>query len=530
MRQSTATAHGTGCSRPSGSTAGTGSADAGETEELRSRHAAYFVRFTERAAPHLFGAEQLDWLRLMGADADNVHMAIRAAVAAGDTHAAVGLVSGFGWYWWLRSLKKEAVDLAALALRGAPVAAQAIEAWDKEALAGEARGEGGLTWLERLATAYGMAGMLTMDSPRHAESVAWLREAEDLARWLDQPPGSAGTGPPPIAQDGPITVHAIAALAGPLRVMVESGMRLEPHLLDEAVSDPYPWIGALGRVLRGQFSLNQGRRIDQAEADFRAAVATFENLGERWGLAMALSGLAQIEEWRDERAAAAHYEQAAGLAGELGTTEDEAQFRLHLARVLWHLGGADRDRCRAELARALRDADRLGWPEVTAYANYVAGNLARLDGDLATARERLDLAARVADGGGSLGQISAVTFTAIGHLAAAEGDLAAARSWHDHALKAALATGDSPVVAEVLTGMADVAVREGDALRAATLLGAAEGVRGTRNRSDDDGARVTAAARALLSPADYGAAFQRGGEVTLATLEAATDGVLTPGA
>ena len=103
-------------------------ADAGETEELRRRHAAYFLRFAERAAPHLFGAEQLDWLRRMGADADNVHMAIRGAVAAGDTDAAVGLVSGFGWYWWLRSMKKEASDLAALALRGAPVAAQAIEA------------------------------------------------------------------------------------------------------------------------------------------------------------------------------------------------------------------------------------------------------------------------------------------------------------------------------------------------------------------------------------------------------------------
>jgi hypothetical protein len=41
---------------------------------------------------------------------------------------------------------------------------------------------------------------------------------------------------------------------------------------------------------------------------------------------------------------------------------------------------------------------------------------------------------------------------------------------------------------------------------------------------------VTAAARALLSPAHYGAAFQRGREVTLATLEAALDGLLTPGA
>jgi hypothetical protein len=76
------------------------------------------------------------------------------------------------------------------------------------------------------------------------------------------------------------------------------------------------------------------------------------------------------------------------------------------------------------------------------------------------------------------------------------------------------------VVAEVLTGLADVAVRRADAALAATLLGAAEGVRGTRNRSDNDSARVTAAARAALSTADYGAAFQRGHEVTLDRLEA----------
>ncbi|MGH3293277.1 MAG: hypothetical protein ACRDP7_15855, partial [Trebonia sp.] len=447
------------------------------------------------------------------------------------------LVSGFGWYWWLRSMKNEATDLAVLALRDAPTAKQAIKARgnetrDSETRASEARGDRDLTWLERLATAYGMAGMLTMDSPRPVETVAWLREAGELARWLVRRPGSAGAGPAPLAPDDPIGVHAVAALAGPLRVMVESPMRLEPDLMDEAVADPYPWISALGRVLRGQLSLNQGRLIDQAEADFRAAVATFESLGERWGLAMALTGLAQLEEWRDERAAATHYEQAADLAGELGTTEDEAQARLWLARLLWHLGGADRDRCRVELARALRDADRLGWPEVTAYANYVAGNLARLDGDLATARERLDLAACVAKAQGSkfFGQISAVTFTAMSYLDAAEGDLDAARSWHDEALDAALSTGDSPVVAQVLTGMADVALRGGDALRAATLLGAADGVRGTRNRSDDDGIRVAAAARALLSPAHYSAAFQRGQEVTLATLEAALDGFLTPGA
>jgi hypothetical protein len=88
----------------------------------------------------------------------------------------------------------------------------------------------------------------------------------------------------------------------------------------------------------------------------------------------------------------------------------------------------------------------------------------------------------------------------------------------------------SPVIAEVVTGLADLALREGDAARAATLLGASEGVRGTTDRSVPDEARVAAEARALLGEAEYGAAFQRGRRVSLATLEdVLTSGAGTPG-
>jgi len=502
-------------------------AEAGEADQARRGHAAYFLRFAERAQPRLFGSGQLDWLRVMGADADNVHMAIRGAVAAGDTATAISLVSAFAWYWWLRSMKQEAGDLTALALRGAPTAAQAIEALADA----DGGGYGGQAWLERLTAAYGMGGLLVMDSPRFADSVAWLWEAESLARWLGQrpePPESGGTTAP----GATFVLHAVSALAGPLRRMLESHGMVAPELLDDAVGDSYPWVTGLARILRGQLRLNQGRMTGQAEDDFRAAAATFEEIGERWGLAMAVSSLAQVEEWRGELpAAATHYERAAGLAGELGTTEDETQSRLHLANVLWHLGGTDRERSRAELDRALRDADRLGWPEVSAYAAYIGGNLARLDGDLDTARRRLDLAARVTEGyRGGLSQVAAVTCTARGYLAGAEGDLDGARFWMRRGLELALPTGDFPVVAEVLTGLADVAVRGGHAMTAAALLGAAEGVRGTRDRSDEDGARTEAAARELLGTADYSAAFQRGRAVTPRTLEAALAEFLTPGA
>ena len=77
------------------------------------------------------------------------------------------------------------------------------------------------------------------------------------------------------------------------------------------------------------------------------------------------------------------------LVAELGSAEDEVQSRLNLARDLWLAGGTGRERSRAELARALRDADELGWPEVTANAAYTAGHLARMEGDLDAARAQL---------------------------------------------------------------------------------------------------------------------------------------------
>ena len=173
---------------------------------------------------------------------------------------------------------------------------------------------------------------------------------------------------------------------------------------------------------------------------------------------------------------------------------------------------------------------QIGVTGLAVMGRNLARNLARLDGDLATARKRLDAAARITEYQRAPGQVTAVLFTDLGYLAATEGDLASARANCDRALAAALPTGDSPVIAAVLVGLANVTLEGGDAVRAATLLGAAEGMRGTRNRCDEDEERVTAAVRALLSHADYSAAFQRGRGVTQATLEGVLADALTPGA
>ena len=118
--------------------------------------------------------------------------------------------------------------------------------------------------------------------------------------------------------------------------------------------------------------------------------------------------------------------------------------------------------------------------------------------------------------------------TGLGYLAGAEDDLDAARDWHAQALAAARSSGDAPVIAEALTGLADLALRENDAERAAELLGASVAIRGTTDRSVQDEKRVADLARSVLGEARYGQAYQRGQRVTVDTLAALVP--ITPGA
>jgi len=76
---------------------------------------------------------------------------------------------------------------------------------------------------------------------------------------------------------------------------------------------------------------------------------------------------------------------------------------------------------------------------------------------------------------------------------------------------------DAPVVAMSLVGMADLVCREGDPERAAYLLGAADAIRGSADRTVHDAADVEREARAALGDAGFEAAYGRAAGVTVAT-------------
>jgi ATP/maltotriose-dependent transcriptional regulator MalT len=292
------------------------------------------------------------------------------------------------------------------------------------------------------------------------------------------------------------------------------GQSVPTGLLDGVAADPDPWLRSVARVIRGHMGLNFGHGHHEAEADFRAALTTFRKLGERWGMAFSLTSLATLAMWRgDFTAAVADLQESLALTSELGTNEDLVYFRLQLARCWWLRD--EHELARATMTQARDEAERIGLPSMKALAALVAADQHRLDGELAQAREALAQAAGLMPVMKTSLQLQAMLAAAEAQLAAAEGDLAAGREHLAAAMTAAVSSKDRPVLAAVVIAVADLACREGDADRAARLLGASIIARGAEDRSAPDVPRVARAARAALGDEAYDNAFGAGRASTL---------------
>jgi predicted ATPase/DNA-binding SARP family transcriptional activator len=461
-------------------------AEAGELDATRAAHAAYLLGLAEAAADQLHRVDQLTWLDRLAAEHDNLHTAMRWAIATGDALTAVRLVAAVGWYWWLRGYKVEGAELSQGAL----------------ALTGEVPDE-------IRAVALTMSALLTIDGTHHTPwATACFQEAAELAARL----------PAPI----PPLLRLVLPMFALFTVVEASRRPMATNAIEAALADPDPWIAATARVVRAHLELNFGRQHTQAELDFRQALAGYRQLGDRWGTAFALSSLAALLSWRGEFGAAAdQLDEGLRLLAELDVAEDAVQYRVRLAQLRWLLG--DRDAARTEMARARRDARRVGLPEVSCWVACAQAELARLDGDLDLAGLRLAEAVEAGRHPFVGQQARALVASAEGLLAAARGDLAAAAGHHVRALRTALESVDSPVIAQTLVGLADLELRRGDPPRAARLLGAGVAVRGTRDLSLVDEVRLTEAL-ADRYPEDY----RRGLGTTIETV-AELVGELRPG-
>jgi predicted ATPase/DNA-binding SARP family transcriptional activator len=453
--------------------------EAGEADQARAAHAAYFVTLAERAEPLLRTHEQLIWLDRLTAEHDNCIAALRSALGAADVATALRLVRALGWFWIMRDYEAEAAEWASAAAD----------------LAGDAP-PAGLEDAHALCHLFKMLTTLRPQDPDPDQIVAVLQRIETIA---------AGSTHPMLIMAGAIVTVLTGDLDGTRRILAE----ISAH--------PDPWLAAAALLFSGYLAVNEGD-IDRAAAAMAAGRAAFTEIGDRWAIALAYGGQAQVAMARDQPAEAiVLIEAARGSASEagLGTNWGEMMnIPLGHARA----ASGDLDGARADLLRGVGFAERLGEHDDEASGYVELSEVARRGGDLAAARGLLEqalevIAPRVTEM--QMHGVAATTYTKAGCLAEQEGDLAAAASWHARALSA---LGDArvvmfpsnPTLAAVVEGIAALAAARGEHDRAAELLGLAHALQGFRNLRSLETSRALTAATAALGPAAFEAAYARG--------------------
>jgi hypothetical protein len=285
---------------------------------------------------------------------------------------------------------------------------------------------------------------------------------------------------------------------------------------ESLLDDEDPWVRALALFQLGKMRIALGQGGRDADAYLERAVAEFRAVGERYGISLALTELADRIAMRGEFGAACeHYDRAIAAVTEVGAIEDVIWMRARQAQLYWLLG--DQDSGAAAMADAARCAERVTWPDALVELALSKAEIARWNGDGQEAHRQLGVAASILGDDADRANLRALTHDLLGYLA---DDLGAAGAHRAVAVEAAAAAGYAPLIAKVLVGVADLAVRRNEHEQAARLLAASVVVRGLPDRSNPDAARIERAARRYLGDARFAEATAEGTQTSWSPLVA----------
>jgi predicted ATPase/DNA-binding SARP family transcriptional activator len=450
-------------------------AEAAESELARHAHLAYFTELAETADPHLRRAEQLEWLATLAAEHDNIGSAMRGALAAGEAQAAMRLAAGAGYYWWLVGHKAEGMELITAATETPGEVADEIRAW-----------------VYGLLVTFVGSGL----GDEH-QAAKWIHKTYEFTQ------RSQSRNP-------------LLGLITPLERMLR-----EPDTVlsawEVSLDSEDPWVRAMARLHLGKMRIGLGQGGRDADAYLETALAEFRALGERFGISFALTELADRIATRGEFARACqHLEQAIAVVTEVGAIDDVIRMRSRQAQLYWLLG--DEDSSAAAMAEAGRCAERVTWPDSLAMLALSKAELARWSGDAEEASTQLGVATTMWGDEAEQAGIRAKTHELLGYLA---DDLDEAK-YLAAACQAAGEVGYAPMIAQVLVGVADLALRRDQYEQAARLLAASTAVRGLSDRANPDMARIEQAARSRLGDVGFAEATREGTETSWDQLVAVT--------
>jgi len=446
--------------------------EAGESDLARQAHLGYFTDLTESAEPHLRRAEQLVWLARLEADHDNISAAMRGAIAAGQAQAAMRLAAAAGWYWWLGGRRSEGFELM-VAATNTP---------------GEVTDE-----VRAMVYALVVTFVTSGRGDGH-EAAEWIHQAYRFSQ--RSRPG-----------------NPLLGLVTPLERMLEAPAA-SVSAWESVLDNEDPWVRALARLQLGKLQSMLGQDGRDAEANLELALAEFRALGERFGISFALSELAeQIAKHGEFAGACEYYEQAVAVVTEVGATEDVIRMRTRLAVLYWLMG--DQDASAAAIAEAERIAEGVTWPYALVELALAKAELARWGGHAEEARRQLGVATTLMGDDAEQANIRAGIHDVLGYLA---DDLKQARTHRVAAWQAASEAGLAPVIAQMLVGFADLALRYDQYEQAARLLAASVRVRGQPDRSHPDAARIEQAARRHLGEARFAEVTREGTQTSWSQL------------
>lgn len=404
-----------------------------QPEDVRAAHARYYLALAERADPHLRRAEQLDWLATLSADHDNLMAALRWSVH-GDPGLGYRLVAALTAYWWLSGRRSQAGE-SALALLEVP---------------GFDTGE---EYVACVAHAV----------PRGLSH--WTRAGEIMR-------GVEG------AFRFPFVAAVWGMTAGPWATESWSPTDELP-----ALPGTDPWMVALNRLSIGILRVLDGAPA-AGEKSLLDVLATFRELGERWGMAQALDWLGEVAGWRGE------WDRALGLWAEslalyerFGALEECVDVLCRRADCLLRQGSADA--AAEDYRRAAELNRRAGQPDSPA----VLLGLASTPEDLSRA-----LAATRDDFSGNPAKVQILT----------------AMGRHDDAITAARTNPFISTLAAAVDGLASAAPAE----RAAFLMGTAVALRGMAITNDPLVTATAARATAEMGEAGFASAYAQGAKQT----------------
>jgi non-specific serine/threonine protein kinase len=234
-------------------------AASGEAERVDARQTAFCLALAERAEPELQGPQQVEWLRRLDREFDNMRATVQRAERRGDAAPILRLAGALYYYLWMRRHLREGLR------------------WFEAGLAREVEVPGALRTKGRF-------GVILMLSILGENTRALALGPEALAASLAQ--GDPGT----------LTLLTVVLAQMSLAQGDVPGARA---LAEESVAygrqAHSPWRLGHALIILGQVKHRQGEST-AARVLHTEALALFKEQGDQWGLAYAVAGLASLQE------------------------------------------------------------------------------------------------------------------------------------------------------------------------------------------------------------------------------------------